>query len=121
MFSSPAESQSDLFIEKVYLTVEYLASENITLEEYTQNAIERIARTGGSNIEVLPNSQTSINNLPTTTITYARQSDKLPLKQMETFAIKEDSVYIAIYIAERTKFPKFLDTAKKMINSWSIE
>ena len=54
-------------------------------------------------------------------VVYSRQEGSLTLRQMETFTIKNNQVYIAIYTAEREKFSKFLKTANKMIDSWEIQ
>ena len=120
VFSSPLETETDLFLEKVYITIEYLDSESTTLEQYSQTVVERIQQTKGSEIEIEENRKTKIGQYPTQVIVYSRQSDNLQLKQMEAFAIKGDRIYVATYTAQRAKFSKFLDTAKKMINSWEI-
>ncbi len=121
VFSSPLGTNGDLFREKVYLTVEYLSSDDISLEQYTQNVVERIRQAQGSKIKVESDRSVSISKLPTSVVTYNRTSDNMALKQMEAFAIKGDRAYIAIYTAEATEFDKFLDTVNKTINSWSIE
>ena len=136
VFSSPSNTDSDLFGEQVYLTVEYLVSKNTTVEQYTQNAVDRIEQVGGSNIKITQDR--SIDRLPTTIITYDRPSESFlekeiysdrqsrslgntTIKQMEAFAIKDDRVYIAIYTAEEAQFYRSLDTINKMIRSWEIE
>ena len=122
VFSSPLETNSDLFLERVYITVEYLSPDNpITLEEYTQAVFERVKQAKGSDIEVHQDRKARISQSPARMVVYSREEDGLQLRQMETFTIKNNQVYIAIYTAERAKFSKFLDTAKKIINSWEIE
>jgi len=140
VFSSPLETDADLFQEKVYLTVEYLATQDTTLEQYTQTVVERIEQTKASKIKVDQARSIGISKLPTTIVTYDRpldssfnevkstglrksvgSSNNIELEQMEAFAIKGDRIYIAIYTAEKSKFSKFLNTAEKIINSWEIE
>jgi eukaryotic-like serine/threonine-protein kinase len=121
VFSSPSETNSDLFLERVYITVEYLSSEPINLEEYTQAVFKRIKESKGSEIEIHQDRKTRIAELPARMVIYSRQEDGLQLRQMEAFTIKNNQVYIAIYTAERAKFSKFLDTAQKIINSWEIK
>lgn len=118
VFTSPAESDSDLFLEKVYLTIEYLPSEPITLDEYSQLVLERIELTDNS--EIRSDFSLKINGLPARAIVYSRQEGELQLRQMEVFTIKNDRIYLAIYTAQQAKFDKFLDTADRIIDSWAI-
>ena len=121
VFSSPLESDSDLFLEKVNISVEYLSSNSTTLEEYTQIVFERINQEKGNEIEVYQDKKTRVDKYPARMVVYSRQEGGLLLRQMEAFIIKDDRVYITIYTAERAKFSKFLDTAEKMIESWDIQ
>jgi eukaryotic-like serine/threonine-protein kinase len=121
VFASPLETDADLFLEKVYIAVEYLASESTTLEEYTNTVFERIKQQKGNEIEVYQDRKTQIAQSPARMIIYSRQEGGLQLRQMEVFTIKNNQVYIAIYTAERAKFSKFLDTAEKIIDSWEIQ
>ena len=121
VFSSPLETSSDSFSERVSIAVEYLSSEPITLEEYTQAVFERIKRGKVSDVEIYQDRKAKVSKYPARRITYSRQENGLQLRQMETFTIKNGRVYIAIYTAERAKFSKFLNTANKMIDSWTIE
>lgn len=119
VFVSPAESSSDLFREKVYLTTEYLPSETIALEEYTQTVLQRIEQSSGN--EIYENSASEIDGLPARSIIYSRYEGGLQLRQMEVFTIKGDRVYISIYTAQRDKFSKFLNEVEQIIDSWEIE
>ena len=121
VFSSPLETSSDSFLERVSIAVEYLSSEPITLEEYTQAVFKRIRQAKVSDIEIYQDRKTKVAKYPARRVMYSRQENDLQLRQMETFTIKDDRVYIAIYTAERAKFSKFLNTANKMIDSWEIE
>jgi eukaryotic-like serine/threonine-protein kinase len=121
VFSSPLESDSDLFLEKVNISVEYLSSNSTTLEEYTQIVFERINQEKGNEIEVYQDKKTKVDKYPARMVVYSRREGSLLLRQMEAFIIKDDRVYITIYTAERAKFSKFLDPAEKMIESWDIQ
>ncbi|MGF1539562.1 MAG: PsbP-related protein [Pleurocapsa sp.] len=120
VFSSPLESPSDPFRERVYISVEYLSSNFTTLDEYTQLIIDKIDQEKGEEIEIYEDKKININGSPARMVIYSRQQGNLLLRQMEAFTIKDNRVYIVTYIAERAKFSKFLDTAKKMLNSWEI-
>lgn len=121
VFSSPLETDADLFLEKVNITVEYLSSEPTNLEQYTQTVFERINYENGDDVEIYQDRKTKIGQSPARMVVYSRQEGSLSLRQMETFTIKNNQVYIAIYTAEREKFSKFLKTANKMIDSWEIQ
>ena len=121
VFASPKETDADLFVEKVYIAVEYLSLESTTLEEYSQSVLNRIENTSNSNLERYEDFQTKIDNSPARMVIYSRNEGSLQLRQMEAFTIKNDRVYIAIYTAERAKFSKFYPMVEKMINSWQIQ
>ena len=120
-FTSPLESSTDLFREKLYITVEYLPSDSATLEEYSQTVIKRIEQTKDNELQVYKEGRTKVEDSPARAIVYSRQQGEIKLRQMEVFTIKNDRVYVAIYTAERAKYSKFLDTAEKIIDSWKIE
>ena len=121
VFATPPETTMDLFIEKLYISVEYLPSEATSLEQYTQMVFERINQTRGSEIKIYEDYKTTIDKSPARKVIYSRQEGGIQLKQMETFTIKNNQVYIAIYTAERAKFSKFYSTVEKIIDSWEIQ
>ena len=121
VFNSPPETDADLFLEKVHVAIEYLPSEPIGLEQYRQTVLNRINETEGNNVELYRDFRTTIDNLPARTVIYSRQQGPLQLRQMESFTIKNDRVYIAIYTAERAKFSKFYPSVEQMIDSWEIQ
>lgn len=120
-FASPLETETDLYLEKVSITVEYLPSPTTTLEEYSAKVFERIEQEKSNNIEVYQERKTKIGDSAARMIVYSRQERGLNLRQLEVFTIKNNQVYIAIYTAERAKFSKFLATAEKIIDSWKIQ
>ena len=121
VFNSPLETGADLFREKVYVAIEYLASEPTDLAEYSQTVLERINETEGNNTELYKDFRSTIDNAPARTVVYSRQEGRLQLRQMESFTIRNDRVYIAIYTAEEAQFSKFYPTVEKMIDSWEIQ
>jgi eukaryotic-like serine/threonine-protein kinase len=121
VFTSPKETDADLFAEKVYLAVEYLSSEPTNLERYSQTVLNRLNQTENGNRELYKDFKTTIDNSPARTVIYSRQQGSLQLQQMESFTIKNNQVYIAIYTAEKEKFAEFYPTVEKMIDSWEIQ
>ena len=120
VFNSPVEEYSDIFPEKLYITVEPLSTNITNLEQYTQTVLDRIEQSGGSNVKVYDEFKT-IDSSPAHTVIYSRQENGLDLKQMETFTIRNGQAYTAIYIAQATEFSEFSNTAQKIIDSWKIQ
>ncbi len=121
VFSSPAESSFDPFSEKIYISVEYLAPDINSLDQYTQTIVNRIKQENGNEIKVYKEKRTKLGRYPARMIIYSRQENKLLLRQLEAFTIKNNRVYVITYTAERVKFSKFLSTAQKMLKSWEIK
>ncbi len=121
VFSSPAESNFDSFSEKIYISVEYLARDINSLDQYTQTIVERIKQENGDEVEVYKEKRTKLGRYPARMVIYSRQENGLLLRQLEAFTIKNNRVYVITYTAERVKFSKFLRTAQKMLKSWEIK
>ena len=121
VFSSPLESNSDLFRERVYISIEYLSSELTTLDEYTQLIIGKIAQEKGEEIEIYEDKKIKLDRYPARRVIYSRKQGGVLLRQMEAFTIRDNRVYVITYTAERAKFSKFLATAEKMLKSWKID
>lgn len=119
VFASPLENDSDPFREKVYISIEYLILNSLTLDEYLQTIIERIEQEGNQ-IEGAPQ-KTQLDSNPAITIVYSRIDEGLRLKQRETFAVINNRVYIVTYVAEATKYDKFLRPVLKAIESLNID
>jgi serine/threonine-protein kinase len=121
VFTSPLETDADIFQEKVYLGIEYLSTSTTNLNQYTQTVFDRIKQAKGSDIEIQEDFKTTIDKSPARVIIYSREESGLKLRQMEAFTIKNNRVYIAIYMAEEKEFAKFLKIARKIIDSWEIQ
>jgi len=121
VFNSPQETDADLFREKVHVAVEYLSSEPTNLEEYGRTVLARINELEDNSAELYKDFPSTIDNTPARTVIYSRQEGELQLRQMESFTIRNNQVYIAIYTAERAKFSKFYPTVEKIIDSWEIQ
>ena len=120
VFNSPIKDRTDIFQEKVYINVDPLSIDT-DLEQYAQTVLERIEQTEGSSVKVYDEFETTIDNYPARTVIYSRQENGLGLKQMETFTIRNNRAYIAIYTAETAEFSEFLNAAQKIVDSWEIQ
>ena len=121
MFSSPKESESDIFLEKIFITVENLPEGIETLEQYAGVLSERIIHNSRYEIIVYPYKEIKLNDRLAQNIVYSRQINGIDIRQLEVFTIDENQVFTVTYMAERAKYFKFLDTANKMIQSLEIE
>ena len=122
VFSSPKESQSDIFREKIFITVETLPDNIDTLDDYANIILtNRIMNDPNFNINVYPKEEIKLANQIAKKIVYSRQFNGIPVRQLEMFTIENDRAYIVTYIAERSKYYKFLKVAKKTIKSLEVE
>jgi serine/threonine-protein kinase len=117
-FASPTEGVSDLFQEKIIITIEDLAKNTRTLEDYQEEIIDKLGRSPDLTIE--KERRVKLANKPAYKIVYSRQDEQIDLQQMEVFTIRNDRVYVLTYIAERAKYSKFLKTAERIINSFEF-
>lgn len=117
VLTSPLESQSDLFQEQVYLSIDYLS---ITPEEYKQIIFDKIEN--ADNITNISYKKESVKlaNQSVYSITYSRKQDNLDLQQKEVFAIENGKVYLITYIAEKERYRGFLKTVNQIIKSLTI-
>jgi len=113
-FLSPLANQKDSFQERVEISTEKLA-EALSLNEYTDLATAQIKN---SNTILEPATTTTFANKEARKIAY--QSEDGSKKLTEVWAIKNQKVYIATYIAEVDKFDKYNKQAEKIIQSLAI-
>ncbi|MEL6439597.1 MAG: protein kinase [Cyanobacteria bacterium J06621_8] len=121
VFTSPPENDADLYLEQLSIAVEYLPDESVSLEKYTQSVIERINQTTKNDLKGHESYRANVDNSPASKVIYFRQEGELELKQMETFTVKNNQVYIAVYTAERDDFSKLSRDVLDMIESWKIK
>ncbi|MBE9167720.1 protein kinase [Pleurocapsales cyanobacterium LEGE 06147] len=121
VFSSPKESGSDIFQEKVFITVEKLPNDITNLDEYSTRIISGTIANKDTTISVYNQKESRLSRQPARTLVYSRSSGNLNLRQKEVFTFHNDQAYIITYSAERAKYSKFLNEVKKMIESFRID
>ena len=121
VFSSPKESESDIFREKIFITVEDLPDDVNELDDYAEILTNRIIDNPTYEIEVYPQEKLRLSNQIAKKIIYSRKINGINIRQLEIFTIDNDQVYIVTYMAERSKYYKFLKLANKTISSLEIE
>ncbi len=121
VFNSPWENETDLFQEKVYLTVEPLSSGIRTLDEYTQDVVNKIAGEDRKTIQIERQQQIKIDDRAANILVYSRQENDLLIRQMEAFIVNNNRVYIFIFTGEKAKYSEFYGTVKKMLESLKLQ
>jgi serine/threonine-protein kinase len=121
VFSSPKESGTDIFQEKVFITVEKLPDNITNLDEYTNRIVSGAIANKDTTISVYEQKESRLARKLARTVVYSRSSDDLNLRQKEIFTFHNDQAYIITYSAERAKYSKFLNQVNKMIESFRIE
>ena len=122
VFYSPKENESDIFLEKIFITVEELPDDINNLNEYVNIILTaRIINNPEYNVSISHQEETKLSNQLAQEIVYSRQINNVSVRQLEIYTVSNDRVYILTYIAERSKYYKFLKMAKKTIKSLEIE
>jgi len=121
VFSSPKESESDIFREKIFITVQDLPDNINNIDEYAEILTNRIINDSSYEIKVYPQEKIRLSNQIAKKIVYSRKINGINVRQLEIFTIDNDRVYIVTYMAERSKYYKFLKLADKTIKSLEIK
>ncbi len=121
VFSSPKESGSDIFQEKVFITIEKLPDEITNLDEYANRIVSGASANKDTTISVYERKESQLASQPARTVVYFRDLGDFNLRQQEIFTFYNDRAYIITYSAERAKYSKFLTQVKKMIDSFKID
>lgn len=121
VFSSPKESESDIFQEKVFITIEKLPEDITNLDEYANRIVSGAIANKDTTISVYNQKESRLARQLARTVVYSRSLGDLNLRQKEIFTFQNDQAYIITYSAERAKYSKFLNEVKKMIDSFRID
>jgi hypothetical protein len=86
----------------------------ISLDQYTQNELNQLRKS--FNITESHASTITAAHNPAHTIIYGAED----FKGMKIWTIKDSSIYLITYAAKTEKYPIYLPTIQKMINSFNI-
>ncbi|MGL5871374.1 MAG: protein kinase domain-containing protein [Xenococcaceae cyanobacterium] len=120
-FVSENESDSDLFQEKIIITVEDLPIDTKTLEDYQEEIFEKLRKAKNSGLTIEEERPTKLSKRAAQKIVYLRQDSRIDLQQMEIFTIENERVFVITYAAERAKYSKFFKTAQAIIKSFEFK
>jgi hypothetical protein len=122
-FTSPLEYRLDNYEERLWISLENLRSQNLTLEEYKNNVVNYKNETLADFL-LLDNDTDSavLGGHPAYRLVYTSElEDGTILKQMEIGTKIGNKVYYLDYYAQGEKYSEFLPIIQEMINSFEIE
>jgi serine/threonine-protein kinase len=102
------------FIQVRVVDIPNSIQNKISLEQYTQKELNQLGKS--FNITDSHASTTTSTHIPAHTISYGTED----FKAMKIWTIKDSSIYLITYAAKTEKYPIYLPTIQKMINSFSI-
>lgn len=120
-FVSPNEGTSDLFQEKIIVTIETLPTNLKTLEDYKEELIDKLRDPKNNTLTIEEERKIKLAEKPAYKIVYSRKDSEIELQQMEIFTIQNNQVYVITYSAERAKYSKFLNSAQNIIKSFVLD
>jgi serine/threonine-protein kinase len=118
-FLSPQNSATEPFPANVNILVLNMSDQPITLDEFTNQSVEQIR-------ELVPDYNFTDSRKATLAkedaylLAYTGTQGLLKLKWMSVYTIKNDTLYLVTYTAGVDKFPIYLSTVSKMLDSFEI-
>jgi serine/threonine-protein kinase len=117
IFLPPQETNSEQ--EKLSISIEDLSNKPLTLNEYTNLAINEVKRYT-KEAAIIESRSATLANSPAHMIIYTSKEEPDSLIKLEVWTLKNNKAYIITYVAKKTKYSKFLTTTKEMIKSFKI-
>jgi len=121
LFGSPLESQTDDFSENLNVIVAPLPEgyESITLDElYDIEAVN--LQTLLTDHKLISSEKTTIGGNPAYKVISTYKQGRYNLKAQQIFILKNGKEYALTYAGTLEGYPRFLNTAEEMINSFEI-
>jgi serine/threonine-protein kinase len=117
-FYSPLENISDVFPEHLTLSITGY-SQHITLQKFNTVLNNTLRQPG---VKIIESNPTTLAGNPAHKIVFLPPTDNVPFKfeTMLVWTVKSDKVYIMSYNAEAARYPTYLSTIQKMIDSFEI-
>jgi hypothetical protein len=118
---SPEASQTkDFFRENINLTVENLVSEDLSLEEYTEKALEQI-KVQVPNAKMISALPVTIGDIEATNIIWSADfGGGLNLKFNQLFTVKDRVAYVLTFASTTTEYELYEKDAIVMLNSFKF-
>jgi serine/threonine-protein kinase len=119
IFNLPQENASDIFQENLAISIERNLPQNITtLHEFINLIDIQLNSTFGSFNTTGSRSSTTLASFPA----FEREFsiDRLDLKFLQLFTMNNNQMYTITYGADSDKYPRYLPTIQRMIQSFEI-
>lgn len=120
IFVSPLENKLDVFRENVNVVIQNFSPHPVTLEEYTQIAIDQMKFTLRDNMTILESSSFYLGDEDGRKFVYLGKGDGTELKFMHVWTVIDSKAYQITFAALASQFDKYLPQAEKMIQSFEF-
>jgi hypothetical protein len=121
-FYSPLESDSDTHLENLWISIDNLDQQNITLEEYIDETIDTYRKYAKDfSLVELDSNTTFAGNSPAYKLVYTSTEEDDVIKTMEIGTMIDNKVYYISYLAEAKKYSEYLPMIQRMIDSFKID
>jgi tetratricopeptide (TPR) repeat protein len=117
-FISPQESNNDVLADLFYISV--YNSENTPLDENVATMLNSLSQTL-SDFTPIESNPTTLAGNPAHRLVYGYTDPEIgALQEMQVLTVKDDILYTFTYLAEQSKYLKYLPTALDMLKSIEI-
>jgi len=120
LFLSKQEGPEDLFRENVNITKEDISQYDIGLPEYVEAATGQIVQ-ALDDVKIVSSKTMKNKNWDYQEVCYTGIQGDFKLKGLQYYVVTKDLAYVLTYTAEVEKFDKYLETAKKIMDSLEIK
>jgi serine/threonine-protein kinase len=117
-FLAPRESGED-FVANVSILAQDLTAQPMTLDEYTNQTLGRIAQFVTDSV-VLDSSAATLGGSPGHKAVFTGKQGTYGIQSMEVWTVKGDKAYLMLFVAAASRYPALLATAQEMIDSFEF-
>lgn len=108
IFYSPLENQLDFFRDNINIVIQDISSTPMTLESYSQLAVEQMKTLFGQNMQVESLSATTLDRRPARKLIFRGAGPNADLKYLSVWMIDNSKVYQITYLAVASQFNNHL-------------
>ena len=120
IFYSPKESALDIFQENVNIVVQDISQNPLTLQKYTEIAIDQMQAVFGINLEIVDSSPTFIDGHPGHQFAFIGKGPEGNLQYLCRWTLIETTAYQITYTAIASGYERHLAEAERIMGSFRI-
>ena len=117
-FLSPRESSED-FITNLSILVQDLSAQPMTLDEFTDQILGRIAQFVTDSV-ILDSSPVTLGGSPGHKAVFTGKQGNYDTQSMQVWTVKGDKAYLILFVTEASEYPALEATAQEMIDSFEF-